>query len=162
MKWVRTILYYLTAFVGGAFAWGVFYYLYKRFGVSMDTMVSPSEDSYYLIVAIVPILQNALPQLLAAIVLRKAARRMRWTSWWQWLLAGSVISLAVVFGFNRAGLAIEGARLPLAWQPLKIALFFALMGPIMLSVLPLWVPLAAVGTTSLLLWVVERGAGRTK
>ncbi len=162
MKWLRTFFYYLTAFAGGALAWGVSYYIYKKIGASMDTLVPPSEDSYYLIVAIVPILQNALPQLLAAIVLRKVARRMKWTAWWQWLLAGTVISLVVVFAFNRLGLAIEAARLPLAWQPLKIGLFFALMGPIMVSVLPIWVTLAAVSASSLMLWVVQHGIGQKR
>lgn len=160
MKWLRTFFYYLVAFAGGALAWGASYYLYKRFGSTMDTIVSAPEDPYYNLIAVIPILQNALPQLLAAIVLRKLARRLRWSGWWQWLLAGSVISLAVVYSFGRIGLAIEAARLPLEWQSLKIAVFFALMGPIMASILPLWIPLAAVGTTSLMLWLVEHGIGK--
>jgi len=160
MNWLRTFSYYLTAFVGGALAWGTTYYLYKRFGSSLA--LSASDDPYYLIIMVVPILQNALPQLLAAIVLRKLARRFAWRRWWQWLLAGSVLSLAVVYGFGRLGLLIEGNRLPPELQSLKLLLFLALMGPIMASIQPLWVPVAAVAATSLLLWLVENVIGRGK
>ena len=61
MKWLRTFCYYVVAFAGGALAWGAAYYLYKRFGSTMDTGISTAEDPYYAIIAVVPILQNALP-----------------------------------------------------------------------------------------------------
>jgi len=157
MKWLRTFFYYLTAFAGGALAWGAMYYLYERFFSNLDTIATPTQDFYYTIIAIVPILQNALPQLLAAIALRKLARRLQWNAWWQWLLAGSAVSLAMVYGFSRIGMALETARLPLGWQSLKIALFFAFMGPIMASILPLWVSVGAVAAASLMLWAVEHG-----
>ena len=157
MSWVRTVCFYLTAFVGGALAWGGTFYLYQRYVAEMN--VPPPDDMYYWSTKVIPILQNALPQLLAAIVLRVTARRMAWNKLWQWLTAGSAISLAIVWGFGQVGIAIEGSQLPLALQSLKMTVFFALMGPITASLLPLWVSVTAVALSSAMLWVVQHGVG---
>ena len=159
MKWLRTFFYYVVAFGGGALAWGLAFYLHKRFDNTMS--IEGTQDTFYPIIAVVPILQNALPQTIAAGILRRVAKKFAWAKVWQWLFAGMAISHAIVFIFGRLGLAIETARLPLEWQSLKMSVFFALMGPIMaVSVLPLWVPLLATGSISLILWCIATSCGK--
>ena len=155
---MRTFIYYLTAFAGGAVVWGVIFYLHKRY---TEWGAGIPGDPYYMIVYILPILQNVVPQTLAALLLRKLARRMAWKAWWQWLLAGSLLSLLLVYAFSQVGLAIERAHFSLALQEVK-ALLLAFVGPMMVLTQPLWLSITAVAITSLGLWLVQHGFGRTK
>lgn len=154
-SWLRTFLYYLVAF-GGALVWGGTYYLHKQF---TERAAGDPGDPYYMIVYIFPILQNVVPQTLAAVILRKLARRMTWTKMWQWLLAGSVVSLLLVYAFAQAGEAIERTRFSLEFQRVK-GLLLALVGPMMVFTKPLWLAVVAVAVTSLALWVVQHGFGK--
>lgn len=152
-KWMRTFLYYLTAFAGGALLWAATFYLHARWTGSIS--VEGTEDPYYAIISVVPILLNILPQLVAAMILRKLARRFSWHSAWQWLLAGAAISVVVLFACAGVGLAVEKARLSLELQGPKTILLLILMGPIILTTKPLWLPAIPAAFLSLLLWAVE-------
>jgi hypothetical protein len=155
MTGLRTFFYYLAAFAGGALIWGLTFYLHARGSGSIS--VEGTEDPYYPIVSAVPILLNVLPQLAAAVLLRKLARRRAWRAAWQWLAAGTAISLALVFVFGWLGVALERARFSLELQGAKTILLFILLGPMILTTKPLWLPALAVALVSLLLWLVETG-----
>jgi hypothetical protein len=158
--WARTILYYAAAFWGGAIVWGVTFYLYHRATVEPGT--AEAGDPYYAIVSAAPILLNALPQCVAAWILRRVARRFACRAGWQWLAAGTVISMIVVAAFGQAGLAIERAYFSADWQSTKTFLLIILLGPMILTAKPWWLPVIAVAATSWLLWLAETGGKRSK
>lgn len=160
MNWLRTIAYYFTAFAGGALAWGGVFYLYNRF--VRDAGASEPGDPYFAIISIVPILLNVLPQLVAAVILRKLARRMAWRARWQWVLAGTVISLAVVFAAAHLALSLENARFSIELQRWKTMLMFMLLGPMIVTTRPVWLPAIAVALVSFLLWAVEHAGGKAQ
>lgn len=157
-SWVRTFLYYLVAFGGGAMVWGGTYYLHKQF---TERAAGAPGDPYYMIVYALPFMQNAVPQTLAALFLRKLARRMAWKGWWQWVLAGSVLSILLVYATSQVGLAIERAHFSLEFQGVK-ALFLAFVGTMMVFTEPLWLSVVAASVTSLALWLVQHGFAKTR
>jgi hypothetical protein len=157
VNWRRTITYYFTAFVGGAIAWGGVFYLYNRF--VRDAGASEPGDPYFLIISIVPILLNVVPQMVAAVILRVLARRMAWSASWQWVLAGTVISLAVVFAAAQFALSLENTRFSIELQRWKTMIMFLFLGPMIVTTRPLWLPAIAAAMVSFLLWAVQH-AGR--
>ncbi len=154
--WIGTLLYYAVAFFANALFLPLVYWLYMR------SQQEPSEagDSYYSIVTLLPALLSVLPLTLGAWLLRRLARWFAWTRWWQWLLAGALTGFVALWGFGKLGLVIERAYFSLAWQPVKSALMFGLLlGPMMFSFQPWWLPLPAILATTGVLFLVQRACG---
>lgn len=149
--WLRTLLYYLAAFFGGVAAWLGAAFAYARMGATLPV---EAEDPYYGIISLAPLALNAIWQFPAAVVLRKLARRLAWRAWWQWALAGTLVTLALLWGLGAAGNAIENARLPFQYQTWKATGLLLLLGPMSLTLRPWWVGLVGAGLTATLLWAV--------
>ncbi|GEM_PF-5125165 len=149
--WVRTLLYYAVALIGGAAAWFAAAYAYAKTSASLPP---EADDPYYPVVSLVPLALNALWQVPAAMVLRKLARRWAWRAWWQWAVAGTLVTLALLWGLGAAGNAIENARLPFEYQTWKATGLLFLLGPMSLTLRPWWVGVLGAWLSATLLWAV--------
>jgi len=149
--WLRTLLYYVTAFLGGVAAWLGAAYAYAKMAAPMPL---EAEDPYYEIITLAPLALNAILQMATAVVLRKLARRFALRAWWQWALAGTALSLALLWGLGAAGNAIESARFSFEYQKWKATALLFLLGPMVLTMRPLWVGILGAGVTATLLWAV--------
>jgi len=154
--WLRTPLFYVAAFFTNAFFLVSSLWLF----IQAEQGASEPGDSYYGIVELLPALLTIIPATLGAWILRRLARWFSCRRWWQWLLAGSAIGLAVVQGLGRLGLAVERASFPVSWQPLKAALMEALLtGPMTFTFRPWWLPVPALAAVALVLFLVQRAFG---
>ena len=148
---LRTLLYYVTAFFGGVAAWLAAAYAYAKIGAPLPL---ESEDPYYEIITLAPLALNAIWQMASAVALRKLARRLAWRAWWQWALAGTALTLALLWGLGAAGNTIESAHFSFEYQKWKATALLFLLGPMVLTMRPLWVGLLGAGMTATLLWAV--------
>jgi hypothetical protein len=155
-RWAGTLLYHVIAFFANAGLLTGSYWLYLR----ATAPPSAPGDDYYNIVVLLPAILTILPATIGAWVLRRLARWFGWTRWWQWTLAGVLVGLAVIWGLGRAGLAVENARFSLAWQATKVALMnVLLLGPMMYTFQPWWLPAPALAAVALILWLAQRSFG---
>jgi hypothetical protein len=155
-RWAGTLLYHVIAFFANAVLLVLSFWLYLR----ATTPPSAPGDDYYNIVVLLPAILTILPATLGTWLLRRLARWFRWTRWWQWMLAGVLVGLAVIWGFGRAGLAVENAHFSLAWQSVKVAVMnFLLLGPMMYTFQPVGLPVPALAAVALLLWLAQRAFG---
>lgn len=155
-RWAGTLLYHLIAFLANAVLLVSSFWLYLRLTTPPST---PGDDYYSLVELLAPIL-TIVPATLGTWLLRRLARWFGWTRWRQWALAGTVVGLAVIWGLGRIGLAVESARFSLAWQPVKSGLMFLLLlGPMMYTFRPWWLPLPALVVVALVLWLAQRAFG---
>ena len=121
---------------------------------------SESGDDYYNIIVLTPPILSIVPATLGTWLLRRLAKWFGWTRWWQWALAGVLVGLAAIWGFGYAGLAVENTRLSLAWQSAKSALMMGLLlGPMMYTFQPWWLPVPALLGVALILWLAQRSFG---
>jgi hypothetical protein len=156
-RWVGTLLYHLIALFANAVLLVGTFWLHLR----VTTPPSAVGDDYYNIVILLPAILTILPATLGTWLLRRLACWLGWTRWWQWLLAGVVVGLAVIWGLGRVGLAVENAHFSLAWQTAKVTLmnlFF--LGPMMYTFQPVGLPVPALATVALILWLAQRAFGR--
>jgi hypothetical protein len=155
-RWAGTLLYHVIAFFANAVLLVSSFWLYLR----ATTPPSASGDDYYNVIVLTPPILTILPATLGTWLLRRLAQSFGWTRRWQWALAGVVVGLAVIWGFGRAGMAVENARFSLAWQPLKSALMFGLLlGPMMYTFQPWWLPAPALAAVALILWLAQHAFG---
>lgn len=154
--WLRTLVFYVTAFLANALLLVSTVWLYLR------ATEAPSEpgDTYYGIVELLPAILSIVPATLCMWLLRRLARRFAWRRWWQWALAGTAGGFTVIWGLGRLGLAIERTRLPLEWQSAKNTVMFLLLdGPLALSFLDWWLPLPALAAAASLLFLLQKTFG---
>lgn len=156
--WVGTPLYYLTALVANGVLLPFTFWLYDR----AQRGASEPGDSYYGIVQLIPPILTAVPVTLGMWLLRWLARRLAWTRWWQWMLAGTAIGLTMIWGAGKLGLTVEGAYFPPQRQSLKAGLMFLLLGPMTFTFQPWWLPLPALAAASGVLFLVQRTLGWQK
>jgi len=153
---LRTVLFYVVAFVAHAIFLTLTIWLKNR---AEQGEATPGDD-YYSVIALLPALLSVLPMTLGSWILRRLMRRLPRTYIWQWILGGVVIGVALVWGLGWVGLRIEGAHFSLAWQNLKSALMLGLLlGPMMFTFQPWWLPVLALGLTAALLFLVQRAFG---
>lgn len=148
-----SIAYYLAAVVCGSFflsaSYSAYFLLFK--GAS-----SQNWARNFIFVYFFTVLLGLVPQILGAWALRRIATRLGWGAWWQWLLAGTAIFVAIVWGVGQLGLLVEGVRFPPEWMSAKVALMSVLVGPIFVALNPMWVPVPAAAATAWVLYSVHR------
>lgn len=144
-----SFVYYFAAIVCGAFFIAVAYYAntVRVFGLS-DRWARDFLFAYFL-----SILGGFFATLIFAFVLRRAMRALRWQAAWKWLVAGAVLGAAVLWGLARLGYLLEAVHFPLERQLLKSILMIPLIGPVMFSASPFWLPPLAFAATA---WVLHR------
>jgi len=142
-----SIVYYLTAVVCGSFFLALSYFVYFR-AVGSD---SRQWGRDFLFLYFFALLFASLPLLLAAWLLRRAVVKLRGKQGWQWMLAGTAILMAVLWGLGRTGVALVDADVPGA-----MALMPFLAGPMFAVLYPMWVPLPAAAATAATLFLVHR------
>lgn len=155
-RWAGTLLYHVIALLANAVLLTGSFWLYLR----ATTPASAPGDDYYNIVVLLPAILTILPATIGTWLLRRLTRWLGWTRWWQWALAGVVTGLAVIWGLGQAGLAVENARFSLAWQATKVALMNTLLlGPMMYTFRPWWLPVPALAAVAVILWGAQRAFG---
>lgn len=137
-----SIAYYLAAVVCGSFFLSASYYLYFVLGRGAS---AKDWAKGFLFVYFFTILLGFLPELLGAWLLRRVVTALGWTATWQWLIAGTAVFFALVWGVGQAGLALE--------QQLPLAVKVVLLGAMYVAVSPLWIPVPAAAATA---WVLHR------
>jgi len=153
---LRTVAFYVVAFVGHAVFLTFTIWLKNR----AEQGDSTPGDDYYSVITLLPALLTVLPMTLGSWILRRLMRRLPRSYIWQWAIAGAAIGLALVWGLAWVGLRVEGAHFSLAWQNLKSALMLGLLlGPMMFTFQPRWLPVPALGLTAALLFLVQRAFG---
>ncbi|MGH9815840.1 MAG: hypothetical protein ACRD6I_07160, partial [Candidatus Acidiferrales bacterium] len=93
-RWKGTLLYHTIAFFATAVLLPLSFWLYDR----AQRGASEPGDSYYGIVQLIPPILTAVPVTLGMWLLRRLAQRLAWTQWWHWMLAGTAIGLAMIWG----------------------------------------------------------------
>lgn len=147
-----SLAYYLAAVVCGSFFLAVSYHgSFLASGAAREHWARDFLFVYFFTVSL-----GFIPQLLAAFSLRRLASRLGWTRAWQWVAAGSVLFLVVLWGLGKLGLAVEDAYFAQGFQKLKAALMFLLVGPMMATTKPMWLPVPAAAATSWVLYLVHR------
>jgi hypothetical protein len=142
-----SIAYYLAAAVCGSFFLAVCYFVYFQFAGSD----SQHWGRDFLFLYFFAILFASLPVALGAWLLRRLVAKLDWKQAWQWLLAGTSVFLAVVWGLGRIGVALVDADAPGA-----VALMPLLGGPMFAALYPPWIPLPAAAATAATLFLVHR------
>jgi len=144
-----SFVYYFAAIVCGSFFIAAAYYAHSvwMFGAG-ERWARDFLFAYFLAV-----IGGFLPTLLFAFLLRRVLRAMHWQAVWQWLVAGAVIGMAVLWALTRLGYFIETMHFSAGMQLLKSVLMFSLVGPMMLAVTPIWLPIPAFAATA---WVLHR------
>ena len=146
-----TLLYYLTAMLLGVIFLAAAFYLHARAHQNVA-----EDEPYHVAISLLPALLSIVPQLVSAFLLRRLARWLRWTRGWQWMLAGSVLTLAVLWGCGQAGLALETAHVSQQLQPFKIMLMVLLVGSMMATTKPFWLAIPGAALLALLLFLTHR------
>jgi len=154
-RWAGTLLYYVIAFFANAVLLVGSFWLYLR----LTTPPSEAGDDYYNIVVLLPAILTIVPATLGTWLLRRLAKWFAWTRWWHWLAAGVAVGLAVIWTLGKAGLAVENTHFSLAWQTVKVSLMNILLGPMMYTFQPWWVPVPALAGVALILWRAQRAFG---
>ena len=114
------------------------------------------DEPYHVAISLLPALLSIVPQWISAFLLRRLARWFNWTRAWQWMLAGSALTLAVLWGLGEAGLALETAHVSSHLQPFKIMLMVLLVGSMMATTKPFWLSIPGAALLALLLFVIHR------
>jgi hypothetical protein len=147
-----SIAYYSAGVVCGSFFLAASYYGYFQWaGASSQSWV---RDFLYIYMLTIPL--GLLPQLLAAWAVRQLARHLEWRTFAIWLVAGSVIWLALLWVFGQLGVAVQATRATPGWYYTKLAAMFLLVGPMFAVQQPLWIPLPAAVATAWVLFTVHR------
>lgn len=156
--WLRsafgTLLYYLAALFLGVILLATAFHLHAR---SQHTVAE--DEPMHLAVSLLPALLSIVPQFLSAFLLRRLARWFAWTRAWQWMLVGSAVTLAVLWGCGQAGLALETAHVARHFQPFKIVLMLLLVGSMMASTKPFWLPIPGAALLALVLFLIHQRFG---
>ncbi len=145
-----SLAYYFAAVTLGSFFLAVTYYAHfllhgaPRENIGRDLLVT-----YFFTVML-----TLLPMLLWAFLLRRAAGAFRWSAPWPWMLAGAALFLALVQALGWLGNTVQTDRLVLEWW--RMALNFALVGPMLAAKQPFWLPLPAGALTAWLLFRIHR------
>ncbi len=154
-RWAGTLLYHVIAFFANAVLLVGSFWLYLR----AATPPSAPGDDYYNLIVLLPAILTIVPATLGTWLLRRFAKWFGWTRWWQWLAAGVAVGLAVIWTLGKAGLAVENAHFSFAWQSAKVTLMNLLLGPMMYTFRPWWLPVPALAAVALLLWLAQRAFG---
>lgn len=149
-----TLLYYLAAMLLGVILLAAAFHFHARWRQSVA-----EDEPMHLAISLLPALLSILPQLVSAFLLRRLARWLAWTRAWQWMLAGSVLTLAVLWGCGQAGLALETAHFSRGVQPFKTVLLLLLVGSMMASTKPFWLPIPGAALLALVLFLIHRRFG---
>jgi hypothetical protein len=144
-----SLAYYFAAIACGCFFIAAAYYAHSvwMFGWG-ERWARDFLFAYFL-----SLLGGFFATLLFAFVLRRAMRALRCAAAWQWLAGGAVLGAAVLWGLARLGYLLESIRFPLERQLLKSILMIPLIGPVMFSASPFWLPPLAFAATA---WVLHR------
>jgi hypothetical protein len=102
-------------------------------------------------------------QIIAALVVRWLTHVTRLNALIPWLGYGAIVGIVVPWALARAGYLLEGIHFPQAWQTIKAALMFPMMGPMMYGTQPIWVMslvgAATAGTVRLSMrWLLRTGS----
>lgn len=146
-----TSLYYLVAVFLGVVLLATAFHLHAR-----SRQAVAEDEPLHLIISLAPALLSIVPQWISAFLLRRLARAFGWKRAWQWMLAGSVLTLVVLWLCGEAGLALESRHFAPQYQPLKAVLIFLLVGAMMLGTKPFWLPLPGAALLALVLFLIER------
>jgi hypothetical protein len=145
-----SLAYYFCAVVCGSFFLAAAYY-----GYSLTTRSSGEHVGRdFLVTYFFTLMLGLLPLLLSAFLLRRLATAFRWQTAWPWIFVGAAFFLGLVQGLGRLGNAVQSDRLVVEWW--RLALSFALAGPMLAIKQPLMLPLPAGALTAFLLYRVHR------
>jgi hypothetical protein len=154
VTWRATLGYYALAMVAGSFFVALSYYTRSAGQWGEEGRWVTGFLFVYALTAV-----GALPSLVVfAFLLRRVTAASPPRGGLFWLAAGAGLGVAVPLLFSYVGFLIEGTYFPAARQPLKRALVFPFMGPMMYSAQPLWVLLIVAVATTRVLHVFHRRA----
>ena len=141
--------YYSAAIVCGCFFIAAAYHVHSvwMYGAG-ESWARDFLFAYFL-----TIIGGFLSTLLFAFLLRRVLRALRWQAGWQWLVAGAVIGVALLWVLTRLGYFIEATHFSAGMQLAKSVLMFPLVGPVMFSATPFWLPPLPFVATA---WLLHR------
>jgi len=146
--------YYFVAVAFGSFCFALSFYAHWIADYGWEGMKQAGRD--FLFLYFIAVAAGIFPLLLSAFLLRRITARLDWERAWQWVLAGTVAALAVVWALALVGLGVERAYFPQEWQNFKNWFVLLLVGPIMTTTgKPLWFPMPAAAATAYLLFRVH-------
>ena len=150
--WHRTAAYYLVAAAFGPLFAALSYFLPSAPSwAADDRLVAGFLLAYGMALA------GGVPAaVVTALLLRRVAAVVRVRGAAAWLVLGTAIGVAVPWLFARTGYALEGTYFPAGWQPLKRALIFPLMGPMMYQAQPAAMRLTVAAAAAIVLWAAAR------
>ena len=148
-----SLAYYLAAVVCGTFFVVFVYHAYSVWESGLgDRWAYDFIFAYFISLAV-----GLFTQLLFAFVLRRVTALLHWQAGWQWLIAGAVAGLAVLWILHWTGYALERMHFPPERQTLKSLLLYPFfVGPMMLAARPFWLPIPAFAATAFVLFRVHR------
>ncbi len=145
-----SLAYYFAAITLGSFFLAVSYYVhFLLHGAPRENI---GRD--FLVTFFFAVMLTLLPMLLCAFLLRRAAVALRWSAPWPWMFAGATLFLTLVQGLGWLGNAVQTDKLVVEWW--RMALTFALVGPMLAVKQPFWLPLPAGAVTAFLLYRIHR------
>jgi hypothetical protein len=147
-----SLAYYMAAIACGSFFFTLAQFLIGREGAS-----SSNWPRDFLLAFFLGTIFGAVPQVLAAFVLRRVAGPLRWTNAWHWAIGGAGVYLLVLIVLGLLGAGFD--RVAGGWRFASLGLY--LFGQATMSVHGgIWQALAAGALTSLVLFSVHRAFGR--
>jgi len=150
-----SLAYYFVAVAVGSFFFAATYTIHQGIAEGFGELRQAGRN--FLFVYFLAVIQGILPQIFSAFFLRRLAVRFGWERAWQWMLMGTVSTLAVVWGLAQMGLAVERTYFSREWQNVKNWLVLSVAGPIMVATgMPFWFPIPAAVATAYLLYTVHR------
>lgn len=147
-----SLAYYMAAVVCGSF-----FFTLAQFIIGRDRGGSSNWARDFLFASFIGTIFGCVPQLLAAFVLRRLSKPLRWTNAWHWAVGGAGVYLLVLIVLGIAGAAFD--RVAGGWSFASYGLY--LFGQATMSLHGgIWQALAAGAMTSLVLFSVHRAFGR--
>jgi hypothetical protein len=148
-----SIVYYLGAVVCGCFFLAVSFYVFAvlKEGTSLEDWAKTAIIVYFFTIVF-----GLFPVLLGAFVLRRTMRALGWADVWRWVASGVGVFLGVLWALGVVGLWVERAYFAPQYQQVKAVLMFLLVGPMMLTTKPFWLPIPAAATTAWVLFLIHR------
>lgn len=143
-----TLVYYLAAVVCGSFFLAGSYYLYfLAHGASHGHWARDFSFVFFL-----TIILSSGALLVASLLLRWLAQRLRWTRAWEWVVAGVALFLLTGWAFGRFGMFIDRGHDSSPW---RTGVLFLLAGPMFVLKRPIWLLIPAGAATALVLYKVH-------
>lgn len=143
-----SLAYYSVAVVVGSFALSATYFV--------NALVHGAGREHlgrdFLFVYFFALILGMIPLVVSAWFLRRLAWKFGWKTAWPWMLAGAVLFLLAVWALGAAGGRLEKIPGIAGW---KSALMLLLLGTMIASQQPFWVPLLSGAVTGYMLYRVQ-------